>query len=46
MQPANNAAPMALTNVFCERRPSDLKLGYFTVLTIIADKKIKTPAIK
>src|SRR5215471_18572588 len=36
---------IALVNVLVERIPSDLKLGYRTVLTIIAERKIKTAAI-
>src|SRR5690606_30610199 len=40
--PTTNAAAMALANVLVERRPSDLKLGYRTVLTIMADRKIRT----
>ena len=35
---------MALVKVLVERRPSDLKLGYRTVLTIIADKNTSTTA--
>ena len=35
---------MAFVNVLVERRPSDLKLGYRTVLTIMADRNISTTA--
>jgi hypothetical protein len=33
-----------LTNVLVERKPSDLKLGYLTVLTIIAERNNITTA--
>src|SRR5712691_4594707 len=44
MKPRNRAAMIALANVLVERRPSDLKLGYFTVLTIIAERNTSTIA--
>src|SRR5271168_4058263 len=44
ISPRNSAAKIALVNVLLERSPSDLKLGYFTVLTIIAERKISTVA--
>src|ERR1043165_9237758 len=37
---------MALTNVLAERSPSDLKLGYLTVLTIIHESNRRTTASK
>jgi len=40
------AAIMALVNVLVERRPKDLKLGYFTVLTIIKERKTRTATMK
>src|ERR1700710_2560826 len=42
MSPRNRAAMMALRNVLVERKPSDLKVGYFTVLTIMADRNNST----
>ena len=33
---------MALVNVLVERNPRDLKLGYLTVLTIIAERNTST----
>ena len=33
-----------MANVLVERKPRDLKLGYFTVLTIIADRNSITTA--
>src|ERR1700682_1074354 len=42
IEPRNSAAIIALVNVLVERRPRDLKLGYFTVLTIIADRNTRT----
>src|SRR5215831_2992193 len=44
MPPTNNAAMIALAKVLVDRNPSDLKLGYFTVLTIIADRNTSTAA--
>ncbi len=44
MKPRKRAAAIALVNVLVERRPNDLKLGYFTVLTIIAESKTRTTA--
>src|SRR3569833_3450648 len=38
MRPRNKAAPRALENVLVERNPSDLNVGYLTVLTIIAER--------
>src|SRR5437016_10393924 len=35
---------MALVKVLVERNPRDLKLGYLTVLTIMAERKISTTA--
>src|ERR1035437_4266881 len=35
---------MTLRNVVVERKPSDLKVGYFTVVTIMADKNTSTTA--
>ena len=46
MQPTNSAAPIIFVNVLVERRPSALKLGYRTVLTIIADKNTSTAAMR
>src|SRR2546423_7206966 len=42
MNPRNRAAMIALVKVLVERNPSDLKLGYLTVLTIIAERKSNT----
>src|ERR1051325_1285432 len=42
MKPRNKAAIMAFVKVLVERNPNDLKLGYFTVLTIIAERKSST----
>src|SRR3989442_11505973 len=46
MKPITSAATIALEKVLVERRPRDLKLGYLTVLTIIAARKIKTATMK
>src|SRR5437899_1966153 len=35
---------IALMNVLVERSPRDLKVGYFTVLTIIAERNTSTTA--
>src|ERR1044071_4551430 len=43
-EPMNKAATMALVKVLVERRPRDLKLGYLTVLTIMAERKRSTTA--
>src|ERR1039457_4604360 len=40
----NRAAMMALVKVLVERKPSDLKLGYRTVLTIMAERSTSTTA--
>src|SRR5258706_15318252 len=42
IEPRTSAAMIALVNVLLERRPRDLKLGYFTVLTIIAERNTST----
>src|SRR5216684_5960022 len=42
MKPRNRAATIALVKVLVERSPSDLKLGYLTVLTIMAERKSST----
>src|SRR5437867_7731281 len=42
MKPTNRAARIAFINVLLERKPSDLKLGYLTVLTIIAERNNRT----
>src|SRR2546426_9479803 len=42
MKPRNKAAMIALVKVLVERKPSDLKLGYLTVLTIIAERNSRT----
>src|SRR6266571_8521842 len=42
MKPRNKAAMIALVKVLVERSPSDLKLGYLTVLTIMAERNSKT----
>src|ERR1700682_5616199 len=44
IEPRNSAAIIALVKVLVERRPRDLKLGYFTVLTIIAERNTSTTA--
>src|SRR5215831_11389057 len=44
MSPRNSAAIIAFVKVLVERKPSDLKLGYFTVLTIIAERNTSTTA--
>src|SRR5947207_9554996 len=36
---------MALANVLFERNPNDLKLGYLTVLTIMAERNKSTAAM-
>src|SRR6267154_1168749 len=42
IEPRNSAAMIAFVNVLLERSPRDLKLGYFTVLTIIAERNTST----
>src|SRR5258708_39763985 len=42
MKPRNKAAIIAFENVLLERNPRDLKPGYLTVLTIIAERKSST----
>src|SRR5438105_10662532 len=42
MKPRNKAAIMAFVKVLVDRRPRDLKLGYLTVLTIIAERNKRT----
>src|SRR3954469_1866221 len=44
IRPRKMAARTAFVNVLVERNPRDLKLGYLTVLTIIADKNKSTSA--
>src|SRR5579864_4684668 len=41
----NSAARIAFVKVLVDRRPSDLKLGYLTVLTIMADRNSSTTAM-
>src|SRR5262245_30755747 len=45
-KPIASAATMALIKVLVERNPRDLKLGYLTVLIIIAERKSSTIARK
>src|SRR5439155_19854415 len=45
-RPTTMAATMDLMNVLLERKPSDLKLGYRTVLTIIAERNSSTTTRK
>src|SRR5882672_570905 len=42
MNPRNKAAMIALVKVLLERNPSDLKLGYLTLLTIMAERNSRT----
>src|SRR5215471_17279952 len=42
MKPRNKAATIAFSKVLLDRNPSDLKLGYFTVLTIMAERNNST----